>query len=118
MYGIVVGLLATNAKLGFTLGCISSAVMLSFQVLPLFSGPPENSANIAQYIPHGFLAYVLGSAPVHDSTLCPLACPPGDYSALALLLANALLVITCYMGLRTEMNEASVRFRPTPAPSV
>ena len=104
VYGILLVLLATKVKVGFMLGLLSSILWLFAQIANVLI--PVNSfvtaSNIALFFPQGFASYLLGLAPVHNSTLCPYTCPPLQYSALISLVIQVPLVLSCYFGLRAE----------------
>lgn len=104
VYGILLVLLATKVKVGFMLGLLSSTLWLFAQIANVLI--PINSfvtaSNIALFFPQGFASYVLGFAPVHNSTLCPYTCPPLQYSALISLVIQVPLILSCYLGLKAE----------------
>jgi hypothetical protein len=110
VYGVLVVLLITKTRLGFTLGLISSSLMFLVQVFNHFFAPPNtfiSEADIAHFFPQGFSAYVLGLAPVYDQALCPLACPPLLYSAAVLFFIQVPLIAASYLGLRAERGASS-----------
>ncbi|MHB8568294.1 MAG: hypothetical protein ACYC7D_07495 [Nitrososphaerales archaeon] len=111
IYGILFVLLVTKVRLGFILSLLSSTLWLFAQITNVLI--PVNSfvtaSNIALYFPHGFAAYVLGLAPVHDPTLCPYTCPPLQYSALISLVIQVPLIVSCYLGVRAERKVALPR---------
>jgi hypothetical protein len=104
VYEILVVLMVTRTRLGFTVGLIPSTLMLLAQIVNDFvplSGfiPPDE---MAKFFPNGFTAYVLGFSPVNDPMLCPKACPPFAYSALVFLVLQVPLIFAWYLGLRSE----------------
>jgi hypothetical protein len=104
VYGVLIVLLITKTRLGFTLSIISSTLMLFVQLVNDLAPPSgfQSPADIAKFFPNGFTSYVLGLSPVYDQTLCPFACPPFLYSAAIFLAIQVPLIAACYLGLRAE----------------